>query len=92
MGGEEEISSSKEKRKRERRGRRRKEERKERKETSGFFLRSATFRQSKFVGLRSKVCLRNEGYALRGRDSFYFGLFSTLRAVWFYFCLKRLTS
>ena len=82
---EEEISSSEEKRKRERRERRRKEEMKERKETGGFFLLSTVFRQSKFVGPRSKVHLLDQGYALRGRDSSYFGLFSTLRAVWWCF-------
>ena len=58
-----------EKIKREMRERGRKEERKERKETDGFFLRSTAFQQSEFVGPKSKVRLREEGYALRGRDS-----------------------
>ena len=51
-----------EKRKREMRERGRKEESKERKETGGFFLRSTAFRQSKFVGPKSKVRLRSKRY------------------------------
>ena len=47
----------------------RNEERKERKETGGFFLRSTAFRRSEFIGPRSKVHLRHEGYAPRSRDS-----------------------
>ena len=83
-GWGEEISSSEEKRKRQRRERKRNEEMKE---TDGFFLQSMVFQQSEFVGPRSKVHLRDEGYAQRGRDSSYFGLFSTLRAVWLCFLL-----
>ena len=81
----EEISSSGQKRKKKMREIRRKEERKARKKTDGFFLQ-----QSEFVGPRSKVHLRNEGYAPRGRDSSYFGLFSTLRVVWLCFFPKGL--
>ena len=33
------------------------------------------FRRSEFVGQRVKVCLRDKGYAPRGRDSSSFGYF-----------------
>ena len=33
------------------------------------------FRRSELVGPRSKGCIFNKGYAPRGRDSSYFGLF-----------------
>ena len=51
---------SEEKRKREWRGRMRKKERKEMKETNDFFLQSTAFRQSEFVGPRSKVHIRGK--------------------------------
>ena len=82
-----------------RKGKKEKERRKEgknekrerkRKEANGFFLSSPVFQQSEFVGPRSKVRLRDEGYAPRGRDPKYFGLFSTLRVVWWCLCLKGL--
>ena len=34
--------------------------------------------------------VKSEGYTSRGRDSSYFGLFSTLRVVWLCLCLKGL--
>ena len=52
---------------------------------SSSYLRVPTIRI-----LRSKVRLRDKGYALRSRDSSYFGLFSTLRVMWLCFCLKGL--
>ena len=39
------------------------------------------FRRSEILGPRSKVCIFDEGYTPRGRDSSYFGLFSTIRVV-----------
>ena len=66
--GKEGKKEKKEKRER----RRRKGERKREK-------RKSAFQRLKLVGLRSKVCIFDEGYALRIRDSSYFGLFSTLR-------------
>ena len=45
------------------------------KEISVFFLILSAFQWSKLVGPRSKVCIFDEGYAPRGRDSSYFGLF-----------------
>ena len=41
--------------------------------------RKSTFRRSELVGPRSKVCIFDEGYSPRGKDSSYFGLFSTIR-------------
>ena len=57
-----------ERKERKKEGKRRKGERKREK-------MKLVFRRSEFVGLRSKVCIFDEGYAPRGRDSFYFGLF-----------------
>ena len=37
--------------------------------------RKSVFRRLGLVGPRSKVCIFNEGYAPRGKDSSYFGLF-----------------
>ena len=56
------------KKEREREGRRRKGERKREK-------RKSAFQWSEIVGPRSKVCIFDEGYAPRGRDSSEFGLF-----------------
>ena len=52
--------------------------------------RKSVFRWSELVGPRSKVYILDKGYALRGRDSFYFGLFSTIRAVGLCLCSKGL--
>ena len=76
-------------RSRERKGKKRKR-RKKRKGDRKREKRKSAFQRSKLVGLRSKVCIFDEGYAPRGRDSFYFGLFPTLRAVWLCFCPKGL--
>ena len=43
--------------------------------------RKSAFRRLELVGSRSKVHILDEGYTLRGRDSSYFGLFSTIRAM-----------
>ena len=43
--------------------------------------RKSAFRWSELIGPRSKVCIFVEGYAPRGRDSSYFGLFSIIRAM-----------
>ena len=40
-----------------------------------FFLSSSAFRRSELFGQRSKVHIFDEGYAPRGRDSSYIGLF-----------------
>ena len=37
--------------------------------------RKSMFRWPELVGLRSKVCIFDEGYASKGRDYSYFGLF-----------------
>ena len=52
--------------------------------------RKSAFRPSELVGLRSKVYIFDEGYAPRGRNYSYFGLFPTLRDVWLCFCPKGL--
>ena len=62
------------KEKKERERRRRKGERKREK-------RKSAFRRLDLVGPRSKDCIFEEGYNLRGRGYSYFDLFSTLRAV-----------
>ena len=69
---EEEKKMEKKERKEEKKGKRKKG--RKRKEDGGFFLNSSVFRQSEFVGSRSKVRLCDEVYAPRGRDSSYFGL------------------
>ena len=52
--------------------------------------RKSAFRRSELVGPRSKVCLFNEDYTPRGRDSSHFGLFSTIRVVGLCLCPKGL--
>ena len=52
--------------------------------------RKSAFSQSKLIEPRSKVCIFNEGYTSRGRDSSYFGLFSTIRVVGLCLCPKGL--
>ena len=69
------------------RRKRKKEREKEKKERE---KRKLAFRRSELVGPRSKGCIFDEGYAPRGRDSSYFGLFSTLRVVWLCLCPKGL--
>ena len=83
---EEKKKREKNERKEEKKG---KKERK-RKEANRFFLSSPMFRQSEFIRPMSKVRLHDEGYSLRGKDPSYFGLFSTLRVVWWCFFLKGL--
>ena len=82
------IKEEKEKRKgkkekKEREMRRRKGKRKREK-------KKLVFQQSEFVGPRSKGFIFDEGYAPRGKDSSYFGLFFTLRDVWLCLCPKEL--
>ena len=45
------------------------------KEIGVFFLSLPAFRRLELIGPRSKVGKFDEGYAPRGRDSSYFGLF-----------------
>ena len=54
--------------------------------------RKSTFRRSELFRPRSKVLKFDEGYTSRGRDSSYFGLFSTIRVVGLCLCLKGLFS
>ena len=89
MGGDqfiEEGRSRKEKRRKKKRER--KESKKERERKRG--KRKSAFRQSKLVGPKSKVHIFDEGYTPRGRDSSYFGLFSTIRIVGLCLCPKGL--
>ena len=72
-----------------RKGRKKERERKERKRRKRE-KRKSTFIQSELVGPISKVCIFDKGYAPRGRVSFYFGLFSTIRAVGLCLCPKGL--
>ena len=72
--GKGEIGKKEKKRKereRERKGREKEGE----KEIGVFFLSSPAFRQLELVGPRSKVRIFDEGYAPRGQDFSYFGLF-----------------
>ena len=48
------------------------------------------FRLSELVAPRTKVCIFEKGYAPRVRDSSYFGLFSTIRAMGLCLFLKGL--
>ena len=52
--------------------------------------RKSAFRRSELVEPRSKVHIFDEGCTLRGRDSSYFGLFSTIRVVRLCLCIKGL--
>ena len=58
---------------------------KKRKERKGnrYVLSSPAFRWLGLIKPRSKVRLRDEGYAPRGKDSSYFCLFSTIRSCFF---------
>ena len=69
-----------------------KRERKRRKGERKRGKRKSVFRGPKLIGLRSKVCIFDEGYTPRGRDSSYFGLFSTIRVVGLCLCPKGLFS
>ena len=71
---EERKEREKEKKEKRKRMRRKGERNREGKEDRQLRPLSA-FRQSEFVGKRVKVCLRDEGYAPRGRDSSSFGYF-----------------
>ena len=84
-GGREKEKEKREKKEKEEGGKKkRKEEEKggengEGRTTGGFFLESSAFRWSELVRPRSKVRPHDEGYTPKGRDSSYFGLFSTIR-------------
>ena len=52
--------------------------------------RKSMFRRSELVRSRSKVRIFDKGYTPRGRDSSYFGLLSTIRAVGLCLCPKGL--
>ena len=65
-------------------GKKNREKKRERKRSKGERKkgkRKSTFRWSEVIGPRSKIRIFDEGYTLRGRDSSYFGLFSTIRVV-----------
>ena len=53
----------------------RKKERMRRKGERKMEKRKSIFRRSELGGPRSKVCIFDKGYAQRGRNSSYFGLF-----------------
>ena len=78
MGGHNQFVEEKDKEKG-----REKKKRKERKKERGNEKNENRERGRKgsrrFDGPRSKVCIFDEGYAPRSRDSSYFGLFSTIR-------------
>ena len=65
----------KEKKRKEKERERKGREKEGEKEIGVFFLSSPAFRWLKLIGPRSKVCIFDEGYDPRGRDSSYFGLF-----------------
>ena len=67
-----------------------KKDRKRRKGERKRGKRKSVFRWSELVGPRSKVHIFDEGYTPRGSDSFFFGLFSTIRAMGLCLCLKGL--
>ena len=77
--GKEGKEEKKEKRERRRRKGKRKREK-----------RKSVFRWSKLTEPKSKVHIFDEDYAPRGRDSSYFGLFSTIRVVGLCFFPKGL--
>ena len=52
--------------------------------------RKYAFRRLELVGPRSKVRIFDEGYTPRGRDSSYFDLLSTIRAMGLCLCPKGL--
>ena len=52
--------------------------------------RKFVFRWSELFGPRSKVRIFDKGYTPKGRDSSYFGLFSTIRVVGLCLCPKGL--
>ena len=60
------------------RGRRKRERKKEKRKSTCSSLAPPVFRRSELVGQRSKVHIFDEGYAPRGRDSSYIGLFISL--------------
>ena len=71
-----EKNKDKKEKKERKRMRRKGEKKKERKEDlKASSSNLPTFRRLEFVGPRVKVLLLYEGYAPRGMDSFYFGLF-----------------
>ena len=90
-GGREKEKGKREKKEKKKGGKKdRKEEEKGRemgegRTVDGFLLGSSAFRRSELIRPRSKVHLRDEGYTPRCKDSSYFGLFSTLRAMWWCF-------
>ena len=52
--------------------------------------RKSEFQRSELIRPRGKVCIFDEDYASRGKDSSYFGLFSTIRVVGLCLCPKGL--
>ena len=89
MGGDQFIEEGRSKKEKKRKKKReRKESKKERERKRG--KRKYAFRQSELVGPKSKVHIFDEGFTPRGRDSSYFGLFSTIRIVGLCLCPKSL--
>ena len=75
------------KKKKERKGKE-KERKGERGKSVSFFPKSPAFRRSELVRPRSKVCLRNEGYAPRGRYYSYFSYFHPKGCLAVFFVLR----
>ena len=65
----------KERERKERKGGKEKRERRRRNGERKKEKRKAVFRRSKLIRARSEVCIFNESWAQRGRDSSYLGLF-----------------
>ena len=59
----------------------RKEKKKKKKRERKRGERKSAFRQSELIGPRRKVRIFDKGNTPRGKDSSYFGLFSTIRVV-----------
>ena len=84
------VEEERHKKERKEKKREEKKERKRRKGERKREKRKLVFRRSELVGSRSKVCIFDKGYTSRGRDSFYFGLFSTIRVMGLCLYLKGL--
>ena len=88
--GKKRKKKKKKRKKKEKKEKRKKKERKRRKRAKKSGKKKSAFRRSKLIGPRIKVYIFDEGYTPRGRNSFYFGLFSTIRVVGLCLCPKRL--
>ena len=88
--GDQFVEEEKNKKERKEKKRRKKKERKRRKGERKRGKMKSAFRQSELIEPRSKVRIFDKGYTPRVKDSSYFGLFSTIRAVGLCLCLKGL--